>query len=108
MLAGNPNLAQDRLKALQSPLIGKHGPRKKTLEKEELRAKFVAHFGSKLPEIMDLMEEYMKKGKTELLLETLRQLIGSPEKDKSGDTNILMNGGKQVLILGGLTQQKDE
>ena len=88
MPATKEQLDAVRPQALAHPLIGKHGKRKKTLEKEELRAKFVAHFGSKLPEIMDLMEEYMKKGKTELLLETLRQLIGSPEKETKGDTNI--------------------
>ena len=96
-MATKQQLDAVRPQALAHPNIGKHGKRKTTLQKEDLRKKFVAHFGSKLPEIMDLMELYMKKGKTELLLETLRQLIGSPEKDKGGDTNINVERGVFVL-----------
>lgn len=113
---GNKDTAIKNLeKALESPDIGKRGEGKITKTKEELRQEFMGDMGKELKTITKLLKAFIKKlDKQELisntdvktLMDMLTQLIGSPEKDKSGDTNILLTG-KPVLILGGLTQIKE-
>src|SRR3990167_9629005 len=112
-MATNEQLAEARQKAVLSPNIGKRGEGKKTITKEELREKWMIDMGSELKTITRLLKIFIKRLETqgiisnadiETLMKMLAQLIGSPEKDK-GDTKILVTG-KQVLILGGLTQQK--
>ena len=113
---GNKDTAIKNLeKAHQSPDIGKHGERKITKTKSEYREEFNKEMGGELRTIVRLLKVFIKRLDTQglisnadirTLMDMLAQLIGAPEKDKSGDTNILMTGGKQVLILGGLTQIK--
>lgn len=78
-MANNPNLAEAREKAWKSPNIGKRGKNKKTIEREELRAKFTEYFGEKFLTLLKQLEKAGKDGNMTAILEILRQLIGSAD-----------------------------
>src|SRR3990167_8878451 len=105
-MATNEQLAEARQKAVLSPNIGKRGEGKKTITKEELREKWMIDMGSELKTITRLLKIFIKRLETqgiisnadiETLMKMLAQLIGSPEKETKGDTNINVERGVFVL-----------
>lgn len=105
---GNKDTAIKNLeKALESPDIGQRGLSKKTITKEELRAEFNKEMGGELRTIIRQLKRFIKKldkqglvsnADIKTLMDMLAQLIGSPEKDKSGNTNINIEKFQPILV----------
>ena len=105
---GNKDTAIKNLeKAHQSPDIGQRGEGKITKTKAEYRAEFNKEMGGELKTITKLLKIFIDKLNTQglisnadiqTLMKMLEQLIGSPEKDKGGDTNIGQLNIQPVLV----------
>jgi hypothetical protein len=106
----NPQLEEARLKALQSPNIGKHGKRKATLLKEELRAKFIEHMGGKFGKILDALEKKVDEGNVQAILASIEQLIGKAEEkiEHKGDFEVTFNGNEIYIHSSRDTDVGDE
>ena len=87
----NPNLAEARKKALESPQIGKHGKAKKTLEKEKRRAIFDEMVSEEWKEIIGILPATYKAdqfmGKTPDIIgvsDDLKEFLESYKKRLNG------------------------
>jgi hypothetical protein len=72
---------EDRKKALLSPNIGKHGKRKSTLLKDEMRKKFIEYFGVRFDGILEKLNEAIASGNMPATFEVLHQLIGTADNN---------------------------
>lgn len=87
-MATPEQLKEFRKKAYESPDIGKHGPWKETLKREELKAKFIEYFGERFLPILEAIEKAIKDGDVNAAFKALEQLIGKPALPiEGGDPN---------------------